>query len=84
MKTNDLTGVPTEELRRLLKAIHRDVLEFPINRANLIATAFGHVEGDLGALIGLNKTAAQRVVVAVLAERKPRPVPKPEEPEPQR
>lgn len=74
MKSQDLTRVPTAELERLLRAVHRRTLESPINRANLIASAFGHIEEHLGVLIGLDHTAAQRVLVAVLGERRPRAV----------
>jgi hypothetical protein len=74
MRISDLTRVRTEELERLLRAVHRRTLQSPINRANLIACAFGHIEEHLGVLIGLDLTAAQRVLVAVLAERRPRGV----------
>lgn len=74
MKSEALTKVPTAELERLLKAIHRKTLESPITRSNLIACAFGHIEEHLSLLVGLDHTAAQRVVVAVLAERRPRAV----------
>lgn len=74
MKTTDLTRVSTEELQRLLRAVHRETLDFPITRSNLIACAFGHVEEHLGAIVGLDKNAAHRLLVAVLAERRPRSV----------
>jgi hypothetical protein len=74
MRSNDLTRVRTEELERLLRAVHRRTLESPITRANLIACAFGHVEEHLSVLIGLDLTAAQRVLVAVIGERRPRVV----------
>lgn len=74
MRTHDLTRVSTAELERLLLAVHRKTLASPISRANLIACAFGHIEEHLGVLVGLDLTAAQRVLVAVLAERRPRAV----------
>lgn len=74
MKSEGLTRVRTEELERLLKAIHRKTLDSPITRSNLIACAFGHIEEHLGLLLGLDHTAAQRIVVAVLAERRPRAI----------
>ena len=64
-----LTGCPTEQLKRLLKAIHRDVVTFPISRSNLIATAFGDFEEHLDIVIALDKEPATRVIVAVIAER---------------
>jgi hypothetical protein len=72
VKSEGLTRVPSGELERLLKAIHRRTLESPISRSNLIACAFGHIEEHLGLLLGLDHTAAQRILVAVLAERRPR------------
>ncbi len=72
MKSEGLTRVPTVELERLLRAIHRRTLDFPITRSNLIACAFGHIEEHLDSIVGLDHTAAQRLVVAVLAERRPR------------
>jgi hypothetical protein len=72
MKSEGLSAVPTAVLERLLRAVHRQQLGFPVTRSNLIAAAFGHVEQHLDLLIGLDQTAAQRVIVAVLAERRPR------------
>jgi hypothetical protein len=72
VKSEGLTRVGTPELERLLRAVHRKTLDFPVTRSNLIACAFGHVEEHLGLLLGLDQVAAQRVLVAVLAERRPR------------
>lgn len=72
MKSDGLSRLASGELERLLKAIHRKTLTFPISRSNLIACAFGNIEEHLDLLIGLDETAAQRVIVAVLAERRPR------------
>lgn len=72
MRSDGLRGVPTGELEKLLRAIHREVLTFPVTRSNLIACAFGDIEQHLGLLVGLDQTAAQRLIVAVLAERRPR------------
>jgi hypothetical protein len=77
MKSEGLSRVSAAELTRLLRAVHRGTLQFPLTRANLIASAFGHIEEHLGVLLGLDQVAAQRVLVAVLAERRPRAVPKP-------
>ena len=69
MASLGLSRAPLRELKRLLKAVHRDALTFPLTRSNLIASGFGDVEEHLGLLQGLDKTAAQRLLVAVLAER---------------
>lgn len=72
MKAEGLSRVSTEELQRLLRAMHRGVLSSPLKRSVLIATGFANVESHLGLLLGLDVQAAQRVVVATLAERKAR------------
>lgn len=72
MKSEGFTRVSTGELERLLRAIHRRTLDFPITRSNLIACAFGDLESHLDLLIGMDETAAQRLIVAALAERRPR------------
>ncbi len=65
-----LTRVPTTTLESLLRSIFRKRLLFPLSRATLIAGGFGGVEGDLGALQGLDARAAQAVIVAAIAERR--------------
>jgi hypothetical protein len=70
MKSEGLRRVPTERLQRLLRMIHKEQLVFPLTRSGLIAGAMGDFEQHLDLLIGLDKRAAQNVVVAVLAERR--------------
>jgi hypothetical protein len=72
MQSNGLSRVPTGELVRLLRAIHRGLLTWPMSRSALISTGFGNIEEHLGLLQGLDHSAVQRVIVAVLAERRPR------------
>lgn len=67
--TNGVTRVPSDELKRLLKALHRGLLRTPITRSGLIEAAFGHLEGELDAVVGRDKAAAQALIVCVLAER---------------
>lgn len=62
----------TGELERLLKAVHRGHLSSPLSRSSLIAGGFGHIEEHLSLLLGLEQVAVVRVIVAVLAERRPR------------
>lgn len=64
-----LTRISDDDLRRLLRAVHRGTLASPITRGGLIAHAFGHIEGGLDLLVGLEAAAARAVLVAVLAER---------------
>lgn len=65
-----LTRISEDNLRRLLQAVHRGTLQTPITRGCLIAHAFGHIEGGLDLLVGLDEAGARAVLVAVLAERK--------------
>jgi hypothetical protein len=64
-----LHRVSSEELKRLLRALHRGVLPSPVTRSALIETAFGHIEGHLDALVGRDVESAKALVVAVLGER---------------
>ncbi len=64
-----LHKLPSQELKRLLRALHRGALPSPITRAALIEAAFGHVEAHLDVLVGRDLAAAKALLVAVLAER---------------
>lgn len=64
-----LTRVPSDELKRLLKALHRNLLRTPITRSGLIEAAFGHLEAELDAMVGRDQGSAQALIVCVLAER---------------
>ncbi len=66
---NGVTRVPSNELKRLLKALHRGLLRTPITRSGLIEAAFGHLEAELDAFVGRDQTSAQALIVCVLAER---------------
>lgn len=70
MKSEGLRRVPTEQLQRLLRMIHKDQLTFPVTRSGLIAAAMGDFEAHLDLIVGLDKRGAQNVLVAVLAERR--------------
>jgi hypothetical protein len=70
MKAEGLRRVPTEQLQRLLRLIHKEQISFPITRSGLIAAALGDFESHLDLVVGLDKRGAQNVVVAVLAERR--------------
>lgn len=72
MNGEGLSRVSTDELGRLLRAMYRGVLGSPLTRAALISTGFGNIEAHLGLLLGLDVQAAQRVVIAALAERRAR------------
>ena len=65
-----LARVSTEDLSRLLRIVHRGAVPFPISRASLVLCAFGHLEGELDLLVGLDQRGARAVLVAVIAERR--------------
>ena len=67
-----LSGIPrvsTDDLKRLLRALHRGALSSPVTRSSLIEKGFGAIEGDLDLVVGRDTDGARAVVVAVLQER---------------
>jgi hypothetical protein len=65
-----LTGVPTQELKQLLRLVHRNELALPITPAALAFAGFQHrVEELMQSLRGLDEAGTRAVLVAVLAER---------------
>lgn len=70
MNTEGLRKVSTEHLKRVLRLLYREQLVTPISRSGLIAAALGDIEQHLELLVGLDRRAAQCVIVAVLAERR--------------
>jgi hypothetical protein len=64
-----LHRVTSSELKRLLRALHREALASPITRSSLIEKSFGDVEANLDLLVGRDTAAAKALLIAVLAER---------------
>lgn len=64
-----LSRVSDDDLKRLLKTLHRGHLRTPITRSGLIEAAFGHIEADLDPMVGRDLPSAQALIVCVLAER---------------
>ena len=64
-----LSRVQSDDLTRLLKLLHRGFFQGKVTRARLIELAFGHLEGELDALVGQEPTTARALIAAVLAER---------------
>ena len=67
-----LSGIPrvsTDDLKRLLRALHRGALSSPVTRSSLIEKGFGAIEGSLDLVVGRDTDGARAVVVAVLQER---------------
>ena len=61
--------LPSDELKRLLRALHRGAVVSPVTRASLIEKGFGDIEGHLGLIVGKDAACARAVIVAVLGER---------------
>jgi hypothetical protein len=61
--------VSTDELKRLLRAIHRGAIASPVTRASLIEKGFGNIEGHLAHVVGRDTAGARAVIAAVLQER---------------
>lgn len=64
-----LHRLATQELQRLLRALHRDVFTGTVTRSSLIEKAFGHIEAHLDLVVGRDVPSAKAVVIAALAER---------------
>ncbi len=65
-----LTRVPTEQLKLLLRCVHREEIACPITPAQLAPLGLqGDSEWLMGSLRGLDAKATRAVLVAVLAER---------------
>ena len=66
-------NLPDAELMRLAKAIARDDFSERVSRAALVLAKFGHLEGELDALVGHEKRAALAIIAAILRERQRAP-----------
>jgi hypothetical protein len=64
-----LHRVSTDELKRLLRALHRGAIASPVARWSLIEKGFGNIEGHLAHVVGRDTDAAKAVIIAVLEER---------------
>lgn len=69
--TGGLRRVATQDLRTLLRLVHRGALSCPIDRVGLAINGLLRLGDDLGLLAGLDARATQAVLVGVLAERLP-------------
>lgn len=65
-----LTHLPTRDLERLLRLVHRGELTCPIDQPALATVGLLRMVDMLGHLRGLDAKAVQAVLVAVLAERR--------------
>ena len=64
-----LRKVKTEDLKRLLAAVHRGDLPCPVDGIGLATSGLLRLQDELGVLSGLDRKAVHTVLVCVLAER---------------
>jgi hypothetical protein len=64
-----LVAVRREHLVVLLRAVHRGELQCPITQRGIAEVGLLHIADDLDHVRGLDKSAVQAVLVAVIAER---------------
>ena len=64
-----LHRVSTDDLKRLLRALHRGAICSPVARWSLIEKGFGNIEGHLRHVVGRDTDGAKAVLTAVLEER---------------
>lgn len=65
-----LTELSTDELRKLLRALHRGELQCPVSTQRLTCVGFQYRNEQLmGSLRGLDEAGVRAVLVCVLAER---------------
>jgi hypothetical protein len=64
-----LHRVSSDELKRLLRALHRGAISSPVTRWSLIEKGFGNIEGHLHHVVARDKDSAKAVILAVLEER---------------
>ena len=70
MLSSALTDVPTQDLKQLLRLLHRSELCCPLTPVELTRTGFqAHTASILGVLRGLDAMAVRAVLTAVLMER---------------
>lgn len=70
--SNGLKHVSSEDLKALLRALHRGELKTPIARTTLTEVGFFHLGDEVDVLRGLDDAGVRAVLVSVLAERQPR------------
>jgi len=65
-----LSRLTSEELEKLLRAVHAGRVTFPLSRASLTLAGFSDLADRADALLGLDERGTRTVLVAVLAERR--------------
>ena len=65
-----LTGLRTEDLERILAALHRGQLPCPITQVGLHTAGLSYLVDRIAFLQGLEEHAVRAALVAVIAERR--------------
>lgn len=68
--THGLTGISTDDLRLLLRQVHRGVLPCPFDKRVLMTMGLTHVADEADLLVGQDERAVRALLVEVLAERR--------------
>ncbi len=65
-----LSEVPTRDLKKLLKALHRNEIPFPFQKSNLLSMGMNRLAENGGAFLsGLDERSLRTVLTCVIAER---------------
>lgn len=70
MGSKGLSTVCTDDLKEILRRVHRGELPCPVDRIGLATTGLLRLGDDLEILGGLDERATRAVLIAVLAERR--------------
>jgi hypothetical protein len=70
MQPPGLTHLNDTQLERLLKAVHRGLVDCPLAPDQLMTAGLSDVYDRVGFLRGLDQAGVKAVLVAVLAERR--------------
>ena len=64
-----LSEVPTSDLKKFLRAIHRQEVPFPLNRSTVMTMGMNRLANACDPICGLDERATRAVLICVLAER---------------
>jgi CII-binding regulator of phage lambda lysogenization HflD len=68
---NSLSNLSTDVLKKLLRLIHQNKVEFPLDAVRIACIGFQqHHDELMHSLRGLDSVASKRIVSAILIERK--------------
>jgi hypothetical protein len=65
-----LTELPTSDLTKLFRAIHRGLVPFPLRTSTFMTMGMNRMATSGSILCGLDERAARAVLTCVIAERR--------------